>query len=132
MRAAGILTEEETGLIRLHGVASFLKSDLGQRMLKSKEVKREANFTMRIDPHAATMVQGIVDCVFKEDGEWVLIDCKTDRDTDPETFVPRHEAQMNWCRTAMERLTQVVVKEMWLFALRAGKAYQVERREVSD
>ncbi len=71
MRAAGILTEEETGLIRLHGVASFLKSDLGQRMLKSKEVKREANFTMRIDPHAATMVQGIVDCVFKEDGEFV-------------------------------------------------------------
>ena len=131
MRSAGILTEEESGMIRLHGVASFLKSDLGQRMLRSNEVKREATFTMRIDPHAATMVQGIVDCAFKEDSEWVLIDYKTDRDTDPETFVPRHEAQMNWYRTAMERLTQVNVKEMWLFALRAGKAYPVEKRSVS-
>ena len=131
MRSSGILTEEESGLIRLQGVASFLKSDLGRRMLKSNEVRREASFTMRIDPHAATMVQGIVDCAFMEDGEWVLIDYKTDRDTDPETFVPRHEAQMNWYRTAMERLTRIKVKEMWLFALRAGKAYPVEKRTVT-
>ena len=130
MRSAGILTEEESALIRLHGVVSFLKSDLGQRMLKSNEVKREVTFTMRINPHAPTMVQGIVDCVFKEDGEWVLIDYKIDRDTDPETFVPRHEAQMNWYRTAVERLTQVNVKEMWLFALRTGKGYLVKPQEV--
>ena len=130
MRGRGILTEEESALIRLRGVVSFLKSDLGRRMLRSNEVRREATFTMRIDPHAPTMVQGIVDCAFKEDGEWVLIDYKTDRDTDPETFVPRHEAQMNWYRTAIERLTRVNVREMWLFALRAGKAYPVEQREI--
>ena len=132
MRSAGILTEEESALIRLHGVASFLKSDLGQRMLRSNEVKREVTFTMRIDPHAPTMLQGIVDCAFKEDGEWILIDYKTDRDTDQETFVPRHEAQMNWYRTALERLTRIYVREMWLFALRAGKAYPVDRREVAE
>ena len=100
----------------------------GFSLLKSKEVKREASFTMRIDPHAPTMVQGIVDCVFKENGEWILIDYKTDRDTDPETFVPRHETQMNWYRTAMERLTRVNVREMWMFALRTGKAYVVGSR----
>lgn len=132
MRQANILTEEESGLIRLHGVAAFLKSDLGQRMLKSSDVQREANFTMRIDPHAPTMVQGIVDCAFKEDGEWILIDYKTDRDTDQETFVPRHEAQMNWYRTALERLTRINVREMWLFALRAGRAYRVDQREVAE
>ena len=130
IQSAGILTEEELSLIHLHGVASFLKSRLGQRMLKSKEIKREASFTMRIDPHEPTMVQGIVDCVFKEGGKWILIDYKTDRDTDPETFVPRHEAQMNWYRTAIERLTHISVREMWLFALRAGKAYSVERKDV--
>ena len=48
----------------------------------------------------------------------------------PDTFVPRHEAQMNWYRTAMEQLTRLNVREMWLFALRAGKAYRVERRNV--
>lgn len=87
---------------------------------------------MKIDPHGPTMVQGIVDCVFKENDEWVLIDYKTDHDTSPETFVPRHEMQMNWYRTALERLTRTPVKEMWLFALRAGKAFPVKRIKVSQ
>jgi len=55
---------------------------------------------------------------------------KTDHDTNPETFVQRHEMQMNWYRTALEQLTSIPVKEMWLFALRAGKAYPVRRIEV--
>ena len=86
---------------------------------------------MKIDPHGSTMVQGIVGCVFKENGEWILIDYKTDHDTNPETFVPRHEMQMNWYRTALERLTRTPVKKMWLFALRAGKAFPVKRINVS-
>ncbi|MBR6321495.1 MAG: PD-(D/E)XK nuclease family protein, partial [Lachnospiraceae bacterium] len=130
MKSSGILSEEEASLIRLKGVAAFLRSGLGKRMLQSPDVRREASFTMRIDPHAPTMVQGIVDCAFREGDGWILIDYKTDRDTDPATFVPRHEAQMNWYRTAMERLTRLPVTEMWLFALRVGKAYPVERREV--
>ena len=69
---------------------------------------------------------------FKENGEWILIDYKTDHDTNPETFVPRHEIQMNWYRTALERLTRIRVKEMWLYALRAGLAFPVERREVVE
>ena len=132
MRASGIVSEDEARMIRLNGVVSFFRSELGQRMLKSQEVEREAEFTMRIDPRGATMVQGIVDCVFKEKDEWILIDYKTDHDTNPETFVPRHEAQMNWYRTALERLTKTPVKEMWLFALRAGEAFPVRRMQVSQ
>ena len=130
MRDRSILTEDEAQKIRLDGVISFFRSDLGKRMLESREVKREATFTMRMDPHGSTMVQGIIDCAFKENGEWILIDYKTDYDTAPEIFVPRHEMQMNWYRTALERLTRMNVKEMWLFALRAGKAYPVQRRDV--
>ena len=130
MRKEHILTEDEARMIRLGGVISFFRSDLGQRMLKSGDVRREASFTLRMDPRGSTMVQGIIDCAFRENGEWILIDYKTDHDTDPETFVPRHETQMNWYRTALERLTRVNVREMWLFALRAGRAYPVERREV--
>ena len=130
MRDQHILTEDEAKMIRLDGVVSFFRSDLGKRMLASKEIKREATFTMRMDPHGSTMVQGIIDCAFMENDEWILIDYKTDHDTAPETFVPRHEMQMNWYRTALERLTRMNVREMWLFALRAGKAYPVERRDV--
>ena len=131
MKASCIVSEEEARLIRLDGVVSFFESDLGRRMLNSREIEREADFTMRINPQGPTMVQGIVDCVFRENGEWILIDYKTDHDVSPETFVPRHELQMNWYRTALERLTRTPVREMWLFALRAGKAFPVRRIDVS-
>lgn len=130
MKAQRILSEEEAGMIRLKGVIAFFRSELGKRMLASSEIKREAAFTMRIDPNGSTMVQGIIDCAFRENGEWILIDYKTDYETAPEIFVPRHEMQMNWYRTALERLTHVKVREMWPFALRAGKAWPVERRNV--
>ena len=130
MREEHVLTADEANMIQIDGVISFFNSDLGKRMLESKDIKREAPFSMRINPHSPTVIQGIIDCVFMENGEWVLIDYKTDHDTAPETFVPRHEMQMNWYRTALERLTRVKVKEMWLYALRAGKAYPVERRDV--
>ncbi len=130
MREQRILTEDEAKMIRIKGVVSFFRSSLGKRMLESRDIRREAAFTMRMDPHGSTMVQGIIDCVFRENSEWILIDYKTDHDTAPETFVPRHEMQMNWYRSALERLTRVRVREMWLFALRAGKAYPVERKDV--
>lgn len=94
MESEGILTPEEARMVRIKGVISFFRSELGRRMLQSGEIKREAGFTMRIDPHAPTMVQGIVDCAFRENGEWILIDYKTDYNTDPDIFVPRHEIQM--------------------------------------
>ena len=125
MLREGILAPEESVLIRLKGVSDFFRSDLGRRMLRSGDIRREVPFSLRIRPDQPTMVQGIIDCVFREEDQWILIDYKTDRDTVPETFVPRHQAQMNWYRAALERLTGIPVREMWLVALRAGKAYSV-------
>ncbi len=125
MKEARILSADEASMIRYRGVSSFLRGDLGRRMLKSPEVHREWSFLMQLRDDSPTIVQGIVDCAFLEDGAWVLIDYKTDRDTDPDTFVPRHAAQMNWYRVALERLTSKPVKEMWLYALRAYEAFQV-------
>ena len=127
MRDKSILTQAEADAVYVKGAAAFLESDLGKRLIAADTLQREWPFTMQIREDSPTMVQGIVDAAFLEDGEWILIDYKTDRDTRPEVFVPRHEKQINWYRTAVERLTDIQVKEMWLFALRAGKAYQVER-----
>ena len=130
MRESSILTESEADAIYTRGAAAFLGSSLGRRLIQAETLHREWPFTMQIREDSPTMVQGIVDAAFLEDGEWILIDYKTDRDTRPEIFIPRHEKQMNWYRTAVERLTQHPVREMWLFALRAGKAYPVKRIDV--
>ena len=125
-----ILTEAEAKSVFGKGAADFLSSELGQRLIAAPSVEREWPFTMQLREGSPTMVQGIVDAAFLEDGKWILVDYKTDRDTREGIFVPRHEKQMNWYRTAVERLTEFPVKEMWLFALRAGRAYRVRRMDV--
>ena len=130
MRDHSILTEAEAKAVYGKGAVAFLSSDLGQRVIEAPFVQREWPFTMQLREGSPTMVQGIVDAAFLEDGKWILVDYKTDRDTREGIFVPRHEKQMNWYRTAVERLTDYPVKEMWLFALRAGRAYRVRRMDV--
>ena len=130
MTAKGIFSPEEAGRIRTRDTAKFLRSDLGQRLIHGGEIRREWPFTLQVYPDQPMMVQGIIDAVFREDGEWVILDYKTDWDTAEETFVPRHQAQMNWYRMAVERITGIGVKEMWLVGLRGNKAYRVERMEV--
>ncbi|MBQ8979380.1 MAG: PD-(D/E)XK nuclease family protein, partial [Oscillospiraceae bacterium] len=129
MRERGILTEAEAKVISVKDVTAFLESELGQKVISADVLHREWPFTMQME-HSPTMVQGIIDAAFMEDGEWVIIDYKTDHDTREEVFVPRHERQMNWYRAAVERLTGVPVREMWLYALRAGRAYRVDRTQI--
>ncbi|MDO5702488.1 MAG: PD-(D/E)XK nuclease family protein, partial [Lachnospiraceae bacterium] len=125
MKDRGIMTEKEAKAIYRKGVISFLSGELGQRLIAADVVKREWPFTMQLKEGFPTMVQGIVDAAFLEEGRWILVDYKTDRDTRGEVFVPRHAEQMMWYGTAVERLTEYPVGEMWLFALRAGTAYKV-------
>ena len=130
LTASGRIEPEEAEMIRIDQAAVFLETELGQRLIRADHVKREWPFTMRIREDQETLIQGVIDAAFLEEGAWVLIDYKTDWDTERESFVARHERQMNWYRTAVERLSGIPVKEMWLVALRRGTAYPVERKEV--
>ena len=71
------------------------------------------------------LVQGVMDCVFLEDGEWILLDYKTDRIEDEAAFADHYRPQMAWYATALESLTGRKVKERWLYALSIEKALAV-------
>ncbi len=125
MRAAGILTPGETGMIHRRGCGDFLRSPLGQRLLHSGRVRREWRFNLR--PGAGeTLLQGVIDAAFREEDGWVLIDYKTDRFEDGKAFVDRHREQLNWYAEAVRRITGEPVQALFLYALRYGKAYPVE------
>ena len=66
-----------------------------------------------------------MDCVFLEDGDWILLDYKTDRVDDEEAFMEHYRPQMAWYALALEALTGKKVREKWLYALSAGKAIAV-------
>ena len=124
MRAAGVYQPDEAEAISVKDVAGYFATDLGKRMLRSPEVRREWNFNfLREEQHM--LVQGVMDCVFLEDGEWILLDYKTDRIENEGEFAEHYRPQLAWYAAALEALTGKKVRERWLYSLSLGKAIAV-------
>ena len=66
------------------------------------------------------MVQGTIDCCFIEDGQWVLLDYKTDRTDDMDALRAHYDKQLHVYALALERITGRRVKEKLLCLLASG------------
>lgn len=125
--AGELFTPEEAALLRPEDLTRFYASDLGARLLASPQVRREWSFNFRLSHEKETLLQGILDCAFREGDGWVLLDYKTDRVEDPAAFVARYAPQLRLYARALEKITALPVREMWLYAVGGGRAYPVER-----
>ncbi|NLO86747.1 MAG: helicase-exonuclease AddAB subunit AddA [Clostridiales bacterium] len=121
MVQSGQFTKEESEFVDKGMIAAFLRSDLGTRLLASPHVQREWSFNLKITSPLDTIVQGIIDLCFLEDGEWVLIDFKTDRISDMDTLWNRYALQLTFYRDALKLGTPYPIKEYALYSLRLGK-----------
>jgi ATP-dependent helicase/nuclease subunit A len=123
--------ERQIGYLRTSGrlygdvepglIARFFEGKTGQRLLKSPRVEREWSFNLRVDSGGERfLVQGVIDCCFLEDGQWVLLDYKTDRADDLSALLERYRPQIDWYAKALEKITGIPVKERLICLLRAG------------
>ena len=126
--ARGIFREEEMRAVQIDRAGSFYTSELGRRMLRSDTVRREWSFNLAADAKTRTLLQGVIDCAFLEDGAWILCDYKTDHILSEEAFIQRHRQQLGWYAYALERLTGTPVREQWLYAIELEKAIPVEKQ----
>lgn len=122
MVAENILKPEEAQLVSLTRICAFFESELGRRMLNSPRVEREWSFNLRITRPMETLVQGVIDLCFMEEGQWVLVDFKTDRVETMEELWRRYELQLSIYSQALEAASPYPVKEMYLYSLSLGKA----------
>ena len=118
-----IFTYQEVMVLYIKGLAEFYASDIGQRLLASPNVRREWAFNLVMDEANGTLLQGVIDCAFEEDGAWVLVDYKTDRIQDEKAFTQRYALQLDWYARALERITGKPVKEKCLYAISQSKVY---------
>ena len=126
----GILTSEEAKVLNTYAIHKFFKSEIGQRMLKSKVVRKEQAIYSRlalkdiyeqefkdIQTDESVMLRGIIDAYFEEDGEIVIVDYKTDyvtQDTKDEVS-KRYKVQLDLYQEAVEKITGKKVKEKHIY-----------------
>ena len=121
-----LLSEEEKKAVRRDWLEHFFASPLGKRALASGTLRREWSFNLN-GPYGS-MIQGVIDLCFLEDGQWVLADYKTD-DADGEELIRRYALQIKWYARALGEITGARVREAYLFGLRAGESYPVPLEE---
>lgn len=124
MEARQLLTVQERQLLAPEDVEAFLTSPLGVRMTGAKNIKREWPFNYHMQtPQGNVLVQGIIDCCFKEGEGWILLDFKTDRSTNTSEILSHYRGQIDLYAKALESITGNPVKERYLYLTRQKKAY---------
>ena len=123
LSARGLLSAAERAAVRLDWLEGFFTSDVGKRTLQAKDVHREWAFNLK--GPGQTLIQGVIDLCFLEEGKWVLVDYKTDAADGPQ-LLARYGQQLRWYAQALRRITGCPVKETLVFSLRMGRAYPVE------
>lgn len=130
----GVITEKERGEIKAEEIQGFLESSLCQRAVGAEEVNREfpvfttvnAANTENPENEDLSFIQGIADMFFTENGEIVLADYKTNRNTTPQKLTEEYKGQLSIYKKALEEMTGLRVKECWLYSFSLGQCVRVD------
>lgn len=126
-----IITAEQKSAVNPMPIAGFFASSLGKRLLSAENVWRELPFSRMLKAktfypevqNQETMIfsQGIIDVLFKDQqGNMVLMDYKTDKDTTPDKAREKYRIQLFMYKEAVESLLGVEVNELYLYMLHDG------------
>lgn len=125
LTAMGFLDDQQAESLDQKRLSAFFKGDLYRRIQASDRVLREYHFTSRmpaaaLDPTLKTdeflVVQGIADCVFKENGKLVIVDYKTDHVDHPNQLIERYRPQLDLYRDALAKALELPVAECLLYS----------------
>ena len=82
-----VLTTQQAAAVPISAISAFLASSLGQRLRRAEDLQRETPFTLALPvgevyPDLAgapekVLIQGVIDLMFREAGQWVIVDYKT-------------------------------------------------------
>lgn len=134
MAERGLLLPQQAAAVDSRRLAAYFASTLGQRMLRSANIRRELPFSLLLEANrfypespkgARIFVQGVVDVLFDEPDGMVLVDYKTDGGP-PESIVARYRLQLQLYAEAMETLLKKRVKAVYLYLLQMGEAVQLK------
>lgn len=135
-----IFTEEEGAVLKAKAtnIEKFFEGAIGKKILSAKKIYRELPFSQYVD--AATIqtkafaaaagekifIQGIIDLLFEDaNGNWILLDYKTDRNNSDEHFRKEYREQINFYVRAMETLLHLKISEKYLYLLGAGRLIEM-------
>jgi ATP-dependent helicase/nuclease subunit A len=126
LAAKGIRLEYAPGAVAM--LEEVIASSLWKRAVSSPKRLVEAPFFVMLeDEEQPTLLRGVIDLAFQEEGGWVLVDYKTDRveDKSIEALADDYRPQMELYARAWEKCSGETVKELLVYFLDVGKVVKI-------
>ncbi|MDR0268993.1 MAG: helicase-exonuclease AddAB subunit AddA [Paenibacillus sp.] len=152
-----LLTREQAAIIRPEEITMFFAAEVGERLQSAEWIAREMPFSYGLtaeDAHKGlfsrrdinllgnddlfeistlngetVLIQGVVDCLFRQEGKLVLVDYKTDRVLEHKgglsTLTEQYRFQLNLYARALEDILQEEICEKWLYFFDGGQAVRL-------
>ncbi|SET65973.1 DNA helicase/exodeoxyribonuclease V, subunit A [Paenibacillus sp. NFR01] len=142
---AAILRQEQADAVDLGAIHAFCGSELGRRLMSAPWKQRELPFSYMVpateafgspDPAAPdalklgtassgnVMIQGVIDCLFRENGRLVLLDYKTDTVLEHKggiaALAEKYRFQLELYGKALHDILGEPVSEIWLYFFDGG------------
>ncbi len=133
----GLMSERELETVDISAVRSFFDSSVGKRLLESKEIYKEYEFSFIMKAgevytdipddvkNEDIVIQGKLDCAFIENGEGILIDYKSDGITESQKYIDIYSPQLMLYARALEECAGVKVKEKYIYSFKLKKFIKV-------
>ncbi len=127
------ISEEELQYIEVDKIAAFFNTKIGKRAAASDELYKEAEFNfLKESDGVEVMVQGVIDCFFREGDQYVLIDYKNSY-IDPERreegikrIKDTYASQVGLYREALQVIKGVSVSESYLYLFSEGEFVEIQ------
>ena len=149
LKKGGFLSDKDADLVRIKEVEAFRGSDLIKAMSEAKSIHRELRFNVKLPASDFTtdevlkklytdekvLVQGVIDCLYENaDGEYHLVDYKTDRLTPEERadkqkarekLYAKHSLQLSYYAKAVELIFGKYPSTIEVYSLPLGDTVDV-------
>jgi ATP-dependent helicase/nuclease subunit A len=134
------ITETDIHVLDIDRLFRFTKSGTAERMKKAARegmLFKERRFIMgmkaneindSLKSEETVLIQGVIDVYFEEEGQWVLLDYKTDAvsgERGEEQLSRRYKVQLDYYQKALEQLTGKVVKERIIYSFGLNKEIRI-------
>lgn len=127
LRVNNAISEPVFKALDLRKIYAFFETEIGLRACEAARaglLSKEKPFTLSTEHNGkSVLVQGIIDCYFRDGDELVLLDYKSnrlsykDREADIERIREEYLEQINLYRSALEEGIGLSVKEAYLYLL---------------
>ena len=124
----GHISEAEASSISIENVRAFFAGELYKRLCNAERYEREKKFIVAVAEldienevidklkRSDGMIKGIIDLLFEENGEIVVVDYKSDRGISLQKLKERYSMQLRLYKAALELTTGKRVKEAYLYS----------------